>query len=478
MGLLLLAAVSNAQSVALKLGEETKTPLVKNGEAIGFVSGGNSYFVTKKFEQAVTNYYLESYDASGGALAETPLEINMGVFNNTYGIHDVIGFGNTACALVEHLDKASAKNTLLAREIDDAGTVSKDETDLMEMSFEKLMNPGINHAAASADQKVLAVVGELPYVKEQPAKLKIALYDPTLKRTSEGEITLPGEDTRNKTIRVAVANDGTVYLIKQTMTKNAEIALAVYQYAPNTPLKEYTFEMDAPNQFFSYAYTVTPNNELVLGGTYYERKTLTVGEKTAVGVFYFTNRSKAEKVFKTVALDKPVENLTARKILLNGNTVFLAAEQYKEEKVAPPASTPAANFEYSYTYTHKSEYVIALDTEGNKKFELGLAKDFTAKDFNKQYLSAYFISNGKFTIVYNDLAKKYTGDPSYGTLIPVLVQITNEGLMQSPVVFTDKLKLPYYSVLYPAFAVQNAENSFTFLLKNSDRSQYINLKIN
>ncbi len=65
-----------------------------------------------------------------------------------------------------------------------------------------------------------------------------------------------------------------------------------------------------------------------------------------------------------------------------------------------------------------------------KNLSWASAKDFTAKDFNKQYLSAYFISNGKFTIVYNDLAKKYTNDAGYGTLIPVLVQITNEGLMQ------------------------------------------------
>lgn len=479
MGLLFLTATSHAQSVSFKLGEETQTQNPKNGQAISFVSGENSYFVNSKFEMAVTQYYLESYNSAGEALAETPLEIiNMGVLGNTYGINQVIGFAGKAYALVEHLDKPALKNTLLAREIDNSGKVSADEEELMSMSFEKLMNPGLNHAAVSANNQVLAVVGELPYVKEQSAKLKIALFDNALNRKSEDEITLPGEDTRNKNIKVTVANDGTVYLIKQTMTKMGEMALAVYQYAPGAGVKEYTFEMDVPYQFSSYTYTVNPNNELLICGTYYERKTLTVGEKMGVGIFYFTNALKTEKVFKTFALDKPVENLTARKILLNGNTVFLAAEQYKEEKVAPPASTSAANFEYSYHYTHKNEYVIAMDGEGNKKFELNLSKDFMARDFNHPYLSAYFISNGKFTVVYNDQAKKYTNDVTYGPLIPVLVQVTNDGLMQPPVVFTDKLRLPYNSVLTPAFAVQNEDNTITFLLKNGERSQYLNLKVN
>lgn len=481
VGLLINTFISTAQTVSLKTGETSKSLQLKGTTHLSFASNGTSYFFTKYWEQAVIQYYLESYDASGVSLAETKLEINVGVFNNSYSIDDVIGFGSNAYALVEHMDKPSGKNSLSARIISSSGKVSETEVELMSFPFEKTMNSGFNFAAVSEDNKTLAVVGELPYVKDQSAKYKVALFNTDLKEISTSEITIPGEDTKNKSMSILVANDGTVYFVKKTTSKIGELILTAYQYSPSgsKEVKEYTMELTAPLYFDTYTCSVNQNNELIIAGTYYKRQTVTVGEKMTQGIFYFTNKGKSEKVLKSFALDQPVENLTARKILLNGNTIFLATEQFKEEKITPPASAAgsAASFDYSYNYIHKNEYVIAMDTDGNKKFELNLGKDFTARDFDKQYYSAYFICNEKFTVVYNDLTKKYTEESGYNYLMPVLVQITNDGLMQSPVTFMDKLKLPSGFVLHPGTAVQTAPNSLTMLMKNSDKSQYVNLII-
>jgi len=477
---IVFAAISlNAQNVTMTTGGQSKTYSHKKAEPVGFTVGGDNYFLTKTFENVTMNYYLECFSSTGSVLAQGKLEINVGVFNNSYGINNIVGLGNSAYVLVEHMEKATGKNTLLARQMNSAGKISTTETELSVIPFEKPMNSGFHNAAVSNDNNVLAVVDELPYVKDQSAKIKIALFDKDLKKTSENTLTIPGEDTKNKNITVAVGNDGTVYLIRKGISKIGEIILNVYQYSASSPsaFKEYSLEMTAPLYFFNYTHSVNANNELVVSGTYYERKTVTVGEKMAVGIFYFTNKGQSEKVFKSFPLDQKVENLTARKVIANGSTVFLCAEIYKEERIDPPANGTATSFDYSYNHTHKSEYVIGMDADGNKKFELSMAKDFAARDFNKPYLSGYYICNDKLTVIYNDQARKYTDESGYSSIMPILVQITNDGLMQSPIVFKDKLKIPYNFVLHPSVSVQNATNELTLLLRNNDQSQYMNLKI-
>lgn len=470
---------SQAQTVTVTQGGQTKFVQKKNSETMNFTTGGNSAFVTSYFEQAMTKYYVEGFGGNGTAQAQRELEVSPGVFNNSYGIDEVVALGGKMYALVEHLDKPAGKNTLTARLIETSGAVSKDETELMSFAFEKTMNSGFNYSVASEDQSKLAIVALLPYEKEMSAKLKISVYDKDLKKISSSDVTFPGEDTKNKNLKVAVANDGTVYIIKQTSMKNGEMILTVYQHSGTADLKEYTFELTAPNYFTNYAYSTTSAGELVIAGTYYERKTVTTGDRKISGIFYFTNKGKSEKVFKSFPLDAPVENLTARKVLINGNTIFLAAQQYKEEKINPPsaAAASAASYDYSYNYTYKNEYVIAMDADGNKKFELTMQRDLQARDFDKQFLSAYHIVNGKFTMIYNDQTKKYTENSGYSYLVPVLVQITNDGLMQSPVVFIDKLKLHDYQVIYPAYSVQKSANEISLLTRSGELSQLVTLKI-
>lgn len=471
------ACALHAQNVTMTSGGQTRFKMQKGGDVINLHTGGNSYFLTTAFEQAVMKYYIEGYDASGAPIAQRQLEVDPGVFNNSYGIDDVVAVGGKLYALVEHLDKPSGKNSLAARQIGNGGNISKEETQLMSIAFEKTMNSGYNYSTVSEDQATLAVVGLLPYEKEASAKLKIAVYDKDLKKKNESEVTIPGEDTKNKNIKVVAGNDGTVYVIRQTSMKNGEMVLDIYQYTGTAELKPYHFEMTGPNYFTTYAYTVNPAGELVMAGTYYERKTVSTGDRKASGIFYFTNKEKSEQVFQTFPLSAPVDNLTARKVLVNGNTIFLTAEQYKEEKIAPPAGTTgAAAFDYSYNYTHRNEYVIAVDADGNKKFELNMQKDFTARDFDKQYYSAYYIVNGKLTVIYNDRAQKYTQNSSY-SIVPVLTQITNDGLMQSPVVFIDKLRLPNYNMVFPAFSLQRSPGEVAMLMRYNEDSRYLNLKI-
>lgn len=486
ISLFLALSVTNsiAQNISISKGDQTSSKIVKSSDVLNFMSGGNHYFFTTYSEHAVKQYHMQSFDNAGALLTDRTLEVKVGVFNNSYGIDDVKGLGNKVYALVEHLDKPAGKNSLLARVIDNEGSVSEEEIEVMSIPFEKTMNSGYNYSSVSPDNKTLAIVGEMPFVKEQPAQFKIALYNQDLNKIKEGVINLPGENTKNKSMSLLVANDGTAYLMKKGMTKKGEITLTIYQWLMDKPseVTEYIVEVIEPNQIFNYSQIINSKNELIVSGTYYERKTLTVGEKKAVGVFYFTNKNKTEKIFKTFTLDAPIDNLTSRKVLINGNTIFLTAEQYKEERITPPASSAGSmsTFDYNYDYTHKSEYVIAMDAEGNKKFQLEIAKDFTVRDFDKQYYSSYFICNEKLTIIFNDASKKYIKgyESYYGYQIPVLVQITNDGLMQSPVIFKDERKLDQYYTLNPSYSLQTSNNQISFLEEYNQNSKFITFKIN
>ena len=389
---------------------------------------------------------------------------------------DVVALGDHVYAMVEHLDKPSGKNSVTARNISSNGEVSTDEDVLLSMPFEKTMNSGINHAVVSPDQSILAVIGELPFVKEEAAKVKIALYDANLKATATHDISLNGVLTKNRNIETYVANDGTVYLLIRTFTKNGEISLQVYQVNKDGEIKQYALETELPNYITTYTATTTPTNELIVAGTTYKRATVSVNEKMANGLFYFTNKGKTEHSFTFSLFDQPIENLTARKLLVNGTTIFLTAEIFKEEKIAPPAGTGAASFDYSYVYSHKNEYMFGFDPSGTKKFELNVSKEFNARDFNKPYLSGYFVINGKLTVVYNDYSRKYTQNYSNNSIVPVIVTVTNEGMLSSPIVMVDNLKLPYNYLLYPSVNIQRGGNMM-FLMKNNDKSQFLSMTL-
>ena len=111
---MLIASSANlmAQEVTFTLGGETTSKLVKQSKLDNFSLSGNSYFVTSYMESATMTYYIESYSDNGTAGMQGKLDVPVGVFNNSYGIDGVVGFGDQVYVLVEHLHKDAGKNTL------------------------------------------------------------------------------------------------------------------------------------------------------------------------------------------------------------------------------------------------------------------------------------------------------------------------------------------------------------------------------
>lgn len=459
--MVILAFTVNAQNFTYTLGTASKYDVYKDAEYINFTCNGLTYHISNVSVNTLSVYSMYCYDNNGGLKYHKELEFNPGVFNNNYEIMDIIPFNNKVIGLVENLNKDAGKNTLSARVIDETGVISKTGTDLIDIPFEKLMNSGFNYFSVTPNASMLGVAAQLPYEKEQPAKVKYALYDSGLKKTKEGTITLPGEDTKNKQLRLVVSDNGIFYLTKQTTEKNGAIALVIYQWsAGDTKAKEYFVDVTPSNRIVEYKSVVDINNELVLCGTWYEHKTLIVGESPVNGVFCFRNKGLEAGATKISPLDKQVENLKLIDVLLNGNTIFLATEQLKVESIA--GALGGSTVEYTYNYKHGSIFVIALDADGAKKFQIELQKSYAASNINVMFQSAYAIISNKFTVVYNDDPKKYLEYAS-GNVIPVLVRISNDGLMDAPVFAKEGEFKNGYLYMYPAFATKLGSDKMSIM---------------
>ncbi|MEX1001105.1 MAG: hypothetical protein WDZ35_03240 [Crocinitomicaceae bacterium] len=469
---LLLFTLSNAQDLTFSKHDIGTVELLPDSDPINLSLNGERIFISEKFESAVLNYNQYSYDANGKTTFSGKLEIPGGDFKNSFDIRDVIIFGNKQYALVQNKDKNTGKNRFLAREVSN-GVVSSSETEVMSFAFDKLMNSGFNHVAVSPGNKKMAVMAELPYERKEEASLKIAVYSDGLSKDKEVSLKIPGENTKNKKLILKVADDGTVYIIKRTTLKNGEKSLTIYQLMDDSKLKEYTIDLGDPLYVTSFTHTVNSDNELIVCGIYYERTTLTVNDQKMAGVFYYTNKGKSEDIMTSFALDSPVEILETRKVLISNSTVYLVAEQYKSvSEVANPGSTIPT---YNYNYTHKSNYVIGLNMDGSKKFQIELSKDFSATNNNHQFYAAFFICNGKLTAVYNDQIQKYIKNHGAG-LIPVLVQIDENGLMHAPIPFEGDFASST-TILYPFFAVQDSDSQLTFLMKQGTQSKLLTVQI-
>lgn len=468
---LLCFVAAKAQDVSTSTGGFAPFFQKKQSKEFNFLVGGNNYFFNYYFESAQKKYHLTTYNSSGDFVAASDLKIEMGVFNNSFSIDQVVAVGSKVYATVEHLDKPSGKMTLSAREISPNGEVSTNETVLSEYAFTKTLNSGQNETVVSPDGKTLAVVSLLPFVKKQSAKVKVSVYDESLKQISTGQITIPGEDKKNKRIEVQVANDGTVYIVKHTSTGKLGISLESFNVKGGKIVGQHKLGIPVDSRIFSYVLATNMKSELVICGSFYNSTKVVVNGQKVHGVFYY-NSSASKLVMSD--FDTPIVELTVRKVLFAENTIYVGAESYNEEKMSPPPSSTgsAATFDYNYMYNHSGEYVIGLDNTGKKKFELNLDQSGSIKNFDQVYRPSFVLSNNDLICLYNDHTEKYITNydwrDDYDAIMPVLVKITEDGLMLPPVVFKDDLKNGRGSKYYPSVSLQKSANELNVIQETLD----------
>lgn len=461
---MLSVCFTQAQQVTYTAGGTAPFESVKETGYYNFTSNGLTYHITRVYVLTIPKYEIYCYDNAGGLKYHSTLDLNPGVFNNTYTVNALLPLNNKVIGMVEHLDKAAGKNTLSARVLDENGQLGKTDTELNFVPFEKILNSGFNFYSVAPSGNTFGVASELPFEKEQSAKIKYAWFDSDLKKLKSGTITIPGENTKNKQLRLIVGDDGTFYLSKQTTAKNGVMNIAVYQWkAGDASAKEYFVDVTAANLIRDYQLAINATNELLICGTWYENKTLTVGENVVHGIFCFKNTGTASAKTIVSTLDNPMDNLIIQDIHVNGSTIFVGAEQLKEERVA---GASGALGDFNYIYKHGNNLVIGLDADGAKKFQIELTKSYSANNIDLMYHTGYAIVNNELTLVYNDDARKYIEGAVSG-IVPILVQVSNDGLMRAPVVIKGKEFTNEYLVMYPALATGISQNKMSVLIGSS-----------
>jgi len=466
-----------AQTLSVKMGGETgKFDVNSRNEFITFESGEYRHFLTKRFKNAVMEYHLTSFNANGRQFFDDQLDIQSGEFKNSFFIEGVFPVGDKIWVIVENTNKDTKTKTFTARLMNSPGEIAKEETSLFSYTYDKIMNSGNVYKTLSPDGKTLTLVAEQPYDKLSPATFKAYSFDQNMKKINEFTFSLSGEDTKNKNITASVANNGMLYILKRT-SKKGENVLDVFQVSPEKPdqISTYNIAVSEPDYIKTYTHAINDQNELIIAGLYYQRRTVSAGEERIKGLFFYTNKGLTENVFKTSDFDSQIENLVSRNLIISSNTIYFTTEQWKEVQEPKQPGSPA--FEYNYNYTHKNDYVFGFDLEGNKKFQLQFNKNFTARNRDLEYYSGYYLMNDQLVLIYNDDVKKHIQGSNSISIIPLVVTISGDGRSSTPIVLRNELKLDWSFVLTPSIGLSNGKDKITMVMNNSTERKIVELTI-
>lgn len=427
--------------------------LSKQPEFTSFNTPTANYFVLKRTEHFEKINTLIVADKNGSIITDKEIRVNMGTFNNQSGVKNLLVVNSTPVVFVENHDKNAGKNTLTASTIDANGNISATAITIGSMDFVKMSNAGDWYAALTPDQKHVAVIGKAPYNKGAAVQFSYFMLDDKLQVTSKGNFTFAGNDKNIYVTNFLASDKGDLYLIADDFDKSYKYPM-LYKYTiGGTGSSIPVMIADQGQKNLNYIARLSPQGDLILAGYMQKKRTFSAGDPAAIGTWMFNSSRPAE--VKTFNFDKPITNATAHNLVYNGDTWFLVGEQYKAEKVSTTASGPASmNFEETYNYTHGDIIVTGFTADGSsKKFDLSIAREWTAKDFDQDLTVASGTINNKLAVVFNDQYGKYIDDRYHKfKKLPVAVLISNAGVMDPPVIFAKELDVLVSSyTLYPQF---------------------------
>ena len=452
----LLNYVIGFSQVTVSQGTPANFQIQKQSYMTSFVNGNEYYFIFRNEEPTNKRENLVVLDQNGNATYSGEFKMDYGVFNNQNSVNSALPLGNKAVVLVENPNKGAGKNTLFIGTMDNKGVVSKEAIEV-DFDFKKMMNHGQWYSYLTPDKQHLAILGELPLDKEQPAKYKFYFFDANLKQLNTGEFDLPGKIKKSDQFSFYANDKGDFYLIKGDYDKGDKIPVVYKTSVSSSVVNEYKVSMDETKIVLSYTASFDPSGDLIIAGYYHGKETFLSGKK-AVGVWVYNSAKSTDITSKP--FDTPIEDLAARGIVYNGNTVFLIGEQYKESSVMV---NTAAGLKDDFTYTHNNLLITGLDnTNWNKKFNIVLNRNWVSKNFNVDISPAFGILNGKLAVVYNDQYGKYFKSSSQDKL-PVLVFINNDGLMEQPINFAKELPAFSSFTLFPKYFNNSKTNEMMLL---------------
>jgi hypothetical protein len=409
------------------------------------VTDNNYYFDFKQYENALPVHTLVTANNKGTIEHMSKLRIDAGTFNNSNNIVGIYGVGNKLYAAIENPNKSAGLNSLVLKMIED-GQIGGKEVKVGAIEFEKLTNQGNWLITVTPDKNHLAVIGQMPRDKSEPNRYKYFFLDESLTEVSKGEFSFPGDTKRVHFNHFLASDKGDFYMIENEFEKGYSFP-RVYKASISGKTGAIIDVQPEEDKVMTYATAINSEGDLILAGYYKKKANFVVGDVEAIGSWWYP-LSKGK--MQMSPFDKRMTNMNAQGLVKNGDTWFLVGEQYKATRETPTGAG-TMNMEENYTYKHNDVLVTAFDDAGTKKFDIPLSKNYSARNFDADLYPAFGILNGKLAVVYNDQYGKYFPNTSYDNYkLPVLVFITNDGLMEQPINLATELQVPSSSyTLYP-----------------------------
>lgn len=470
---------ANAQDFSIKESGSVEMEKQKDSKAHSFTAGNTHYFITQYFDSPVWEYNMQSINVDGTNLQNAALKLDVGVFNSSFSISDVIGLGNDAYAIVEHYNSDGGERVLWARKMSADGTIEESGKDILTIEFEKMLRAGRLMTATSPDGSKLAAVGVLPFDKKAPAKIRVAVYGESLNEISSSEFELPGLAIKNARYEAVVANDGTLYISRYTYRPKDGIGFTIFQLDPKTAEVEQSYSIDAPEKktIGSYMFTTNDKNEMIVAASLLASTSVSVGGAPNKEIIIWRNENKDGDVMEINTYDNEPQNFEITGMYLIGETLFVTGEEAKEEKNSPANTTPTtANS--TFTYSHEEEYILGFNPSGQKIFELMIDQKMSATNTKHSLYSAAHVIDGELVYIFNDQFLKYRDDDDIasGGTIPVAVTIDPTGLMTPAIPFINDLKLTNGYTLLPDYS-QVSGNTITLLSRDGKMLKAVQIAV-
>ncbi|MEO6669625.1 MAG: hypothetical protein ABIN36_09140 [Ferruginibacter sp.] len=329
---------------------------------------------------------------------------------------DVIYFDHTLYMISALFTKATGKNVLTAKAINDDGSM-EEPVEIGVLPSEKMGTRGLFYVAVSPDGSKLLVLSQPEYVKDQNEKIKLTLLEKNFKKVWETEQTFSYGWSRTMDNRPYVNNNGTAYILKMISVKGADDSWSIFS-STGKDLKEFKIAMDGGKKIASVVQAFSSEGDFTIAGYYKNgggKVRLTFGDKVDGSFLYRVDAAGQQSKIAAVNPFAKRDDMLARNIVFHENTTMLLGEKYvvTDRAAARSSSAPQTNetmFARDYSCNGMDIIVDGFDASGKPMYNTSIDKNNNSKN-DQGYWVSYFaaIVKGKLQIVFMDNLSRYDG---------------------------------------------------------------------
>ncbi|WP_299101523.1 hypothetical protein [uncultured Winogradskyella sp.] len=346
------------------------------------------------------------------------------------------------------MDKKSKKHQLNAQVYTQAQNTVSDNNILASFAIDGYSKSGFFNVAISPDQSKFAIFANMPFEKKSNEKVKVWVYDSTLKLLWEQSETLNYESERAYNEEVYIDNSGKVTIIKVTdeykKTRKSELLSFDGNSVDTQTLSDIGF-MPMASQL------IDVNGKPMLTGFFWSGKKAMLkinskeGQDNDGAFLYDLSANKLIGIHKwsSTLNAEDLKSLAIVDVKVLGDDIYVFGEkQLKDSEFRKTGGTMTTELDYFYTYG--SSVIVNMDAKGTLKSFKPLFNSMKLKNQQKEIgsFTALNLENGLRVF------SNYNGKSSFNSFFT-----DNEGTFNKPRVRPTENSMPTTPHILPKTVV-------------------------